>query len=255
MAKNAVKKGNPRKGNAKQFAGVLVLVAVVGVGWLGYALTRPGAKAITVDPTIPAGPAEGHLLGQADAPVQVIEFADFECPGCGEWANITEPDVRARLVSTGIVAFRFFDFPLSQHKNTWTAHNAAACADDQGKFWGMHDRLFAGQLEWNGEATSNPVKVMARYAADLGMDVKKWQTCVTTQAHAGRIKGNQAEGSRRNIQQTPTFIIGNKQIPGALGFDAFRSLVDSALFAARTDSARQGAKGAGAKGGAAKKAQ
>ena len=248
MAKKAVKQGNP-----KQFIGVIVLVAVLGVGGLGYALTRPGASAITVDPTIPAGPADGHLLGKPDAPVQVLEFGDFECPGCGQFANVTEPDVRTRLINSGIVAFRFFDFPLTQHKNTWTAHNAAACADDQGKFWGMHDRLYAGQLDWNTEATSNPMKVMTRYAVDLGMDVKAWQACVASQAHAARIKGNQAEGTRRNIQSTPTFIIGNKLLAGAIGFDSFKSLVDTALMAMAADSAKQGA-GAATKKGQARKA-
>ena len=254
MAKKAVQQGNP-----KQFTGVLVAVAVLGVGGLGYALTHSGATAITVDPTIPAGAAEGHLLGNATAPVTVIEFGDFECPGCGIFANITEPDVRARLVNPGVVAFYFFDFPLTEHKNTWTAHNAAACADDQGKFWEMHDRLYAGQDEWNTEATSNPVKVMRRYAADLGMDVKKWQACVSTQAHAGRIKGNQDEGTRRNIQSTPTFIIGSRQISTPIGFDAFKSLVDSALITAKPDSAKRTAKrtakGAAAKSGARSKAQ
>ena len=249
MAKKALKQGNP-----KQFVGVLVVVAVLGFGGLGYALTHPGAAPITVDPTIPAGAAEAHVLGNASAPVKVLEFGDFECPGCGSFANVTEPDVRARLVNTGVVEFEFFDFPITQHKNTWTAHNAAACADDQGKFWEMHDRLYAGQLEWNSEATSNPLKVMTRYATDLGMDVRKWQTCVSTQARAGRIKGNQGEGTRRNIQETPTFIIGSKQMAGPIGFDVFKRLVDSALVAAMPDSGNRGAKGAAAKSGAPRKA-
>jgi protein-disulfide isomerase len=250
-----VAKQGVKRGSAKQFAGVLVLVAVAGIGGLGYALTSSGTKAITVDPTIPAGPAEGHLMGQEDAPVQVVEFGDFECPGCGQFASVTEPDVRARLVGAGLVAFRFFDFPLTQHRNTWSAHNAAACADDQGKFWEMHDRLYGGQLEWNGEATSNPMKVMARYASDLGLDVKTWRACVETQAHAARIKGNQAEGIRRNISQTPTFIIGSRQVAGSLSYDVFKSLVDSALTAARADSGKPGARVPAREKGPGKKTQ
>ena len=227
MAKKAVTQGNTR-----QFIGVLVLVAIAGVGGLGYAITRPGTKAITVDPTIPAGAAEGHVLGNASAPVRVIEFGDFECPGCGDFANITEPDVRARFVNTGVVAFEFFDFPLTQHKNTWTAHNAAACADDQGKFWEMHDRLYANQNDWNAIATSNPVKVMRQYAVGLGLDAQTWESCVTTQKAAARIKGNQAEGVRRNVTGTPTFVIGDKMV-SALSYDQFKAYVDSALAAAR----------------------
>ena len=248
MAKKPV-----RKANNRQFAGAIIVVGVVGVAALGFALTRPRYTAITVDPTVPAGAAQGHLIGNPGAPVQVMEFGDFECPACGNFANLTEPDVRSRLVNTGIVAFRFFDFPLTQHKNSWTAHLAAACADDQGKFWEMHDRIYAGQDEWSdlvGRAP-DPLGVFRKYASELGMDVKAWENCVTTQKYAARIKGNQAEGVRRNVTQTPTLIIGNQQV-NAVTYDEFKKLVDQALLEAgkaRTDS---GGKAAVANKGAVK---
>ena len=113
--------------------------------------------------------------------------------------------MRSRLISTGIVGFRFFDFPLTQHKNSFTAHLAAACADDQGKFWEMHDRIYAGQDEWSdltNPAMTSPLPVFRRYATELGMNVKTWEDCVTTQKYTARIKGNQAEGMRRNVSQT-----------------------------------------------------
>ena len=125
----------------KLFASVLSAVALVGIVALLYLTTRPRG-AIVVDPTASAGAPEGHLIGKADAPVQVSEFGDFECPHCGEFARVTEPDVRAKLVNTGIVAFRYYDFPLPGFKNSWTAHLAASCAEDQGKFWEMHDKLY-----------------------------------------------------------------------------------------------------------------
>jgi protein-disulfide isomerase len=151
---------------------------------------------------------------------------------------VTEPDIRSRLVAPGIVAFRFFDFPLTQHRNTWAAHNAAACADDQGKFWEMHDHLYAHQDEWNGEVTNDPMKVFRRYAKEIGMDVASWENCVTTQAHAGRIKGNQEEGTRRRITGTPTFIVGDKMV-GGVSYDEFKRMVDAAL--AADSAARKGA--------------
>lgn len=246
MSKKVIKQKNTRT----QFIGLLAVIAVVGVALIGYLLSGSSAKAITVDPTIPAGAADGYLLGRADAPVQVMEFGDFECPACADFTAVTEPDIRARLVNTGVVAFRFFDFPLEQHRNTWAAHLAASCAEDEQKFWGMHDRIYGGQHEWNGEVTSNPMRVFRRYASALGLDVGKWESCVTAQTHAGRIKGNQAEGVRRNIRQTPTFIIGDKLVAGSLGYDQFKQFVDSALAAAAADSARKGAKSAGAKKGA-----
>jgi protein-disulfide isomerase len=249
MAKKPVKKANNR-----QFAGALVAVALVGVAALGYVLTHRGPTVIIVDPKIPAGAAEGHLMGNPNAPVQVLEFGDFECPGCGTFATLTEPDVRSRLINTGVVGFRFYDFPLSQHKNTFTAHLAAACADDQQKFWEMHDRIYAGQDEWSdlvSPSMTDPLSIFKRYAKELGLDVSAWESCVTTQKYTAKIKGNQAEGVRRNVQTTPTLIIGNKQVNGVT-YDQFKQLVDDALADIKKSTPDSARKPAAGKKGAAK---
>ena len=121
--------------------------------------------------TTNAGPAQGYSVGNASAPVKVAEFGDFECPQCGRFSTLTEPDLRKRLIETGEVFFTYYDFPIKElHKNTEAASNAAACADEQGKFWQMHDRLFDTQDQWNGEATNNPGKVFAGFATELGLN-------------------------------------------------------------------------------------
>ncbi len=112
------------------------------------------------------------------------------------------------------------------HRNTWPASNAAACAADQGKFWEMHDQLFATQDQWNGEATRDPTKVLQRLARSIGLDMEKWQQCFDSQVHYPRIKANQEEALRRGINQTPTFIIGSTVYPGAVPFDQFRRAVE-----------------------------
>jgi protein-disulfide isomerase len=215
-----------------RFYSALAIVAVVGVAAIGYVATHKQSAAASVPTTPPdpstLGAAKGHVLGNATAPITIMEFADFECPACGTFAVVTEPDVRARLINTGRVNYQFFDFPLPMHKNTWYASEAAACAEDQGKFWEMHDRLFQGQNDWNGEATDNPASVFKGYAKELNLDVDKFQHCYDTQAHLRDIQANQAEGNRRHVNQTPTFVIGARQIPGALGFDQLKAYVDSA---------------------------
>jgi protein-disulfide isomerase len=219
-----------------RFYAILAVVAVIGVGTIAYfADHRPGLStttAITPAPPGSLGPGKGHQLGNANAPVTVLEFADFECPACGVFAVVTEPDVRTRLINTGQVNYQFFDYPLPVHKNTWFASEAAACAEDQGKFWEMHDLLFNGQNDWNGEATSDPSGVFKGYAKDLHLDVDKFEDCYRNQAHLRDIQANQAEGDRRHVNQTPTFVIGTRAVPGAVGFDQFRALVDSAAKAA-----------------------
>ncbi|HKG93240.1 MAG TPA: thioredoxin domain-containing protein [Gemmatimonadaceae bacterium] len=224
-------KSRRRKSN-RQFYAALAVLALAGGGVLAYVATRPKETVRTVDPNLPPAKAEGYLMGNPSAPVQIIEFADFECPACGQFATITEPDVRTRLVETGMASYRFYDFPLNIHRNTWAAHNAAACANEQGKFWPMHDRIFIGQGDWNTQATRNPKGVMEGYAKELGLDVGRWEDCYDAQKFRPQIEANQREGERRQVGQTPTFIIGNKQYAGGLPYDELKRMVTEAAAAA-----------------------
>ena len=156
-----------------------------------------------MDPNLPLAKAQGYTMGRPDAPVQILEFADFECPACGNYSVVTEPDVRKRVIDSGLARVTYFDFPLPQHKNTLVASEAAACANDQGK-------------------------LMKGYAQAIGLDVDKWRGCVESRAHQRDINANKAEGERRQVNQTPTFVIGNRMIAGALTDDQIKAYVDSA---------------------------
>jgi protein-disulfide isomerase len=175
-------------------------------------------------------------MGRPDAPVKIIEFADFECPGCAQFATVTEPDVRKRLVESGEASFRFYDYPLDMHQNSYPASHAAACAEEQGKFWEMHDRIFAGQNEWSTYATSNPKGVFKGYAQQLGLDVAKWEGCVDAKRYLSKIDANRAEGDRRQIRGTPTIYVNDREA-SAHGYDQIKALVDSA----KADIAARGA--------------
>jgi protein-disulfide isomerase len=167
-------------------------------------------------------------MGSATAPVEILEFADFECPACGSFATLTEPDMRKRLVETGLARFRFMDYPLPMHPNAWDAHIAASCANEQGKFWEMHERIFAAQDQWSAYATNRPKAVFSRLAGEIGVNGSQWEECYDSQKYKLNIEANRREGERRLVQSTPTFIIGDKLIPGALGFDQLKAYVDSA---------------------------
>ena len=210
---------------------VLAVIAIAGASILAYTMLRkpaaPVGTDIAYDPAN-AGPAEGYTIGNPDAPVKIIEFADFECPGCAQFATVTEPDVRSRIVEAGLASFTFYDFPLPQHRNSIPAHLAAACAADQDRFWQMHDRIFQGQHLWNTQSASNPKPFFQQFAADVGLNVGLWETCYDARKHQGRVMANMAEGERRQVRSTPTFIIGTKMYPGALPYDMIKRLVDSA---------------------------
>jgi protein-disulfide isomerase len=231
----------PGAANPKSFVGLVLVLILAGAGGLAYLASRhhAGPAATVVDPNLPPAVAKGHTMGRPDAPVQILEFADFECPACGNYSVVTEPDVRKRVIDPGLARVTYYDFPLPQHKNTMTASESAACADDQGKFWEMHDRLFQGQTDWNTEATSDPVSVMQGYAKAIGLDVDKWRACVDARTHQRDIDANKAEGERRQVNQTPTFVIGSRMVAGSLTDDQIKAYVDSARASA-------GAAGSGA---------
>jgi protein-disulfide isomerase len=224
----AAKKKAASGGNSR-FLTILAAVAVVGGGGITYVVMNSGPKAVELDPSAPPPKPQGYVMGSPEAPVEIIEFADFECPGCGHFATVTEPDIRERLVATGLARFRFVDLPLTSiHPNTLVAHNAAACANDQGKFWELHDRIFYGQTEWSTQATGNPTKVIKGYAKEIGLDQGAFDDCLDTRRHQRQIDANRLEAERLRVQGTPTFIIGNRMVYAGMSYDVIKAYVDSA---------------------------
>ena len=228
-----VKPARRAKRDNKKFYTTLGAVGLVGVLAITYAATRStAATPIQLDPNAPiTGTAEGYVKGSATAPVEIVEYGDFECGACAQFAIVTEPDVRTKLVETGKVRFRFMDFPLQMHQNAVPAHLAAACANDQGKFWEMHDELFRNQHKWNGQATRNPKGQFESYGKAVGLDMKAWESCYDERRHLPKIQASVAQGNQLRVGSTPSFIIGGKLYPGALGYDQLKQLVDAAAAA------------------------
>jgi protein-disulfide isomerase len=234
-----VVKAKRRTPDRKKFYITLGGLAIVGIAIIAYLATAPNSAstATTIDPNLPPPVVEGHLMGSPSAPIEIAEFADFECPGCAQFATMTEPDMRKRIVEAGLARFRFYDFPLPQHPNALAAHLAAACAADQSKFWEMHDRIFQNQHRWNGGATRNPKSLFSRYAKEAGLDENAWDDCYDEKRHLARINASIAEGNKRGVRSTPTFVIGNMLVNDVLTYDELKKLVDSATVLARKPAA------------------
>jgi len=208
----------------------LVVIAVAGIGALSYMSRRPADRELSpVDSTLPKVQSNGYVMGDSSAPIEVIEFGDFECPSCARFSTLTEPEVRSRLVEKGVIRFRFIDFPLSMHRNTWPASRAAACADEQGKFWQMHDALFQSQDQWNGETTGNPNPIFKQLAQQIGLNQKQFDDCVDSKKTQAKIQAHEQLAEQQHIQATPSFIIGGKIVEGPRPYDEFKAIVDSAL--------------------------
>ena len=219
-------KASPKKSKNAFLPIVLVVLAVGGAAIFYKVQNKPKPIELAPGTALPA--AEGHLRGDPKAPITIIEFADFECPGCGQFAALQGPDVKARIIDAGLANFRFYDFPLSSiHQNTLAAHLAASCAEDQGKFWEMHDKLFAGQMDWSTQATTNPRKFFDVYAGEIGLDMAAYNSCFDSQKNLPKIQANAAAGTERGVSSTPTLVIGNKVYAGGLTYDRIKQLVDS----------------------------
>jgi protein-disulfide isomerase len=211
----------------------LAVAAVAGIAALSY-ITGQAAKkrVITVDPTLPAVTSQGYVMGSPDAKVELVEFGDFECPGCAQYAELVEPEIRADYVNTGKIRFRFIDYPLSGHANTLNASNAAACADEQGKFWEMHDLIYATQHLWNTQATNDPDKHFKATARQItGLDATKFDECVDSRRNQAKVQAHLKMATDRGIGGTPTFLLGNQQF-GGMPVNQLRDLLDRAIAAA-----------------------
>jgi protein-disulfide isomerase len=220
-------KVTPAQKSRAPFYLLLLVVAVAGASGIFYKVSSSKQKPIVLAPGTALPVSEGYLRGNADAPIAITEFGDFECPACGSFATLTEPDVRARIVDAGLANFRFYDFPLPGHPNTMSASLAAACADKQGKFWEMHDAIFQGQTEWNGQATTNPRKVLQGYVKALGMDEGAWNACFDSQADVARIEAHKKKGQELGVNSTPTFIIDGVMYSQVFTYDELKKIVDS----------------------------
>lgn len=237
MANKRVETGRGRKAGVvksakkpvnRAFYLIVALIAVGGIVALTYAATRGKTTTrVAYDATLPKVESHGYLIGDANAPLEVTEFGDFECPQCGRFATLTEPDVRARLVSTGKIRFRFVDYPLDMHRNTWNASIAAACADEQGQFWPMHDAIFAAQDQWDGLATSNPDKVLKEIGARIGLNKEQFNSCLDSQKTKPKVQAHWQLATARKVGGTPTFLFGkDEQIGAFLSYDEFKKIVD-----------------------------
>lgn len=229
--KKTGKSGDTRKGVApqKSRAGFFVaLVAIVIAGAAGIAYKMNSApKPIVLAQGADLPKAEGYLLGKPDAPVTIMEFADFECPQCANFTDITEPDVRTRIIEAGLANMRFYDFPMEDmHPNTLFASLAASCAADQGKFWPMHDLILKNQTSWEARRTKNPKSVFDGFAKTVGLDMGKFNTCYDSRENIPRIQSHLQLGISLQVPATPSFVIGGKLYPGNLSYDRIKELVD-----------------------------
>jgi len=203
-------------------------VALAGVGVLAYLLLKPSTISIpanvTIQPSDTSG-FHGYVKGSKDAPVEITEFADYQCPFCQTFATLQMPTIEDRLVNSGRLRWRYRDFPLQQHQFARLAAHSAACADEQGKYWAQHEQIYQGQSEWAAARDAGPL--FRNYARTAGLDLGRYDSCMKSGKYAGRIQASYNEGVQLGVSSTPTLLIGNRLYRGRLDSDAIIKMVDS----------------------------
>ena len=204
--------------------------AKVRAGWSLLLLAGLVLLATSCAAQKPAGQATTGLehpsLGSEDAPVVMVEYADFQCPFCGEFARDVRPGLVERYVESGVLRIEWRDFPyLGQESGN--AALAARAAQDQGRFWEYHDLLFEHQGVSNSGAFSDDA--LAGFAEELGLDAGRLTQSFTSSEHSGAVAQDLAEGQREGISGTPTFVInGDRTLVGAQPTETFDAAIEEA---------------------------
>ncbi|HXK11742.1 MAG TPA: thioredoxin domain-containing protein [Vicinamibacteria bacterium] len=168
---------------------------------------------------VPVEVGSAPVRGNPKAPVTVVEFSDFQCPFCGR----ARPTVaRVRETYGDRLRWVFRHFPLDFHAQAQKAGEAAACAGDQGKFWEMHDLLWANNAKLQ-------VADLKAHAATLGLDAAAFDQCLDSGRDAALVASDVAAGQGYGVSGTPAFFVNGRLLTGAQPFDAFAQVIDDEL--------------------------
>lgn len=229
-------RASPQKGLSSlvPFYVILGVLAVAGVGVLLYQVLGRASPAlepvaVTMDPAELAR-APGVTIGPEDAPVVIFEFADFQCPGCAQFATFVTPLVKERYVDPGLVRYVYYDFPLTQiHEHAFLASRAGRCADEQGRFWEYHDVLYGRQMRWSRSV--NATDQFIDYAAELGLDRRSFSECLRSDRYALEITQNLRFGETLGVQGTPTLFVNSRRLPSVPSFRELEPIIQQELAA------------------------
>jgi protein-disulfide isomerase len=195
---------------------------------------RPQSETPSLETSGPIAIADAPRLGRVDAPAAIVEFSDFQCPYCARFETDVFPILREKYLDAGVASLVFMHFPLSAHERAIPAATASDCAGKQGRFWPMHDALFASAGALSSE---NLVKL----AGALALDLASFRQC--RDVPDDRIASNVETGRKLGVSGTPTFFVGTRisesavkakvRIVGVRPVDEFERAVDSVVLKAK----------------------
>lgn len=162
------------------------------------------------------------MKGDEDAPVTIIEFSEYQCPFCGRYVQDTLTKIEKDYIETGKVKYYFRDFPLAFHQYAQKTAEATRCANDQGKFWEYHDKVFE-------DSENLSLENLKKWAADLKFNTVQFDECLDSGKHEEAVKKDFSDGQSAGVRGTPSFFINGKILRGAQPYEEFKKVIDEAL--------------------------
>ncbi len=217
------------------------LIVALGVSVLGPTSSRvfsqmtndlsPTASSVPANIVMPPArqhpQANGNKMGDPNAPVKIVEYADFQCPYCEHYWRDTEPQIIQNYVATGKVYYEYRSVGGFIGPESEAAAAAAYCAGDQGKFWEYHDILFAN---WTGENIGDFSQTRLQdFASALGLNLDQFKVCLNNGNYTNQVKQDVTDAQAAGVRATPSFFINNKLMEGAQPYEAFQSEIEAAL--------------------------
>jgi len=198
----------------------IIIAAIVIFGGL-VVMNKKEDKTVSVNNTSPSN----HVVGAGNKKVTLIEYGDFECPACGQYFPVLQ-ELKKKYGDD--ITFQFRHFPLVNiHPNAMAAHRAAEAAGKQGKFFEMHDALYLQQQSW--KSSNNPASIFEGYAQQIGLNMEKYKTDVTSAETNAVINVDIEEGKKIGANGTPTFVLNGKRLEeNPRGVEDFSKLIDEA---------------------------
>ena len=168
-----------------------------------------------------AGNIADHVFGKKESKIVLIEYGDFQCPGCaGAHPNLKTISEKYK----DKIAFVFRNFPLTSiHPNARAAAAAAEAAGLEGKYWEMHDKIYTNQKSWEGSSTSERTQLFAGYAKEVGIDNATFEKALTNVSINQQISFDQALGKKINVSGTPTILLNGEKLSDEISNDVIQS--------------------------------
>lgn len=200
----------------------VVALAVIAVSVL--AILSP--KASSAPQIAPTDITFDKSMGAKDAPVVVLEYADYQCPYCKQFADGPEVQLKKDYIDTGKVRFVFRNLAFIGEESIWAAE-AAECANEQGHFWEYHDKLFAEQGAENSGAFS--MDNLKRFAAELGLNTQSFNQCLDSGKYRSKVGQETASADQLGITSTPTLFVNGQLVKNGSDYTALQAAIIAAL--------------------------